>query len=625
MVTMKSILKKVIIFSIVAFFIPISVKAYDYTIDNYYIEIKINEDNSYDIVESISTNFEELRHGIIRKIPIINYVERVDGSKNTVAAEISDINTNIFSTYRKENGFYNIKIGESSKTIIGDQTFNIRYKYQIKNDPLDDMDEVYFNLIGNDWDTTISNVNFRIDMPKNFDKDRVYFYSGDYGQTNGSNIEYDINDNTIIGHTTEKLLAHQALTIKINLDEGYFKMPKKNNTTIISVCIIVLGGIFVFINFYLWYKHGKDAKIVQTVELFAPDNLNSLELAYMNKGSARAKDVTSLVVYLANKGYLEVEEYKIFNGEENVDKFRLIKLKEYNESNKYEKEFFNVLFKKGKTEINSDEYQKDIELASKIYGLKNEIDADKRKIIMEETYNNSAINYLFLILGLIIVILPVVHPLKEFGNLEIVNFLIGLIPILFLFGASLIITDDGSVNIKNTMIAIPFALCALGVYSYVFKPFLFDKVYINNYWISIISLIVGVIFNRLMPKRTKYGTEILGRIRGFKDYLQIVEKEQLEALVMKYPTYFYDILPYAYVLDISDLWIEKFEQIKLKTPSWYVNSSDFDFVHFSDSIDCIVDDITNSSLDFSNSSSSDSSSGGGFSGGGSGGGGGTSW
>ena len=55
-----------------------------------------------------------------------------------------------------------------------------------------------------------------------------------------------------------------------------------------------------------------------------------------------------------------------------------------------------------------------------------------------------------------------------------------------------------------------------------------------------------------MKKRTEYGIKILGRIKGFKNFLETAEKEKLEEMVEKNPTYFYDILPYTYVLGISN-------------------------------------------------------------------------
>ena len=75
---------------------------------------------------------------------------------------------------------------------------------------------------------------------------------------------------------------------------------------------------------------------------------------------------------------------------------------------------------------------------------------------------------------------------------------------------------------------------------------------------------------------------------------------------MENSEYFYNILPYAYVLGVSDKWIKKFESISLQAPSWYDSPNTFDM----------------RTLSYSDSGGS---SGGGSSGGGSGGGGGGSW
>lgn len=67
-----------------------------------------------------------------------------------------------------------------------------------------------------------------------------------------------------------------------------------------------------------------------------------------------------------------------------------------------------------------------------------------------------------------------------------------------------------------------------------------------------------------LSKRTKYGLEMLGKIKGFKNFLSTAEKDRLESLVNQNPTYFYDILPFMYVLGISNKWIEQIEDITLK-------------------------------------------------------------
>ena len=108
-------------------------------------------------------------------------------------------------------------------------------------------------------------------------------------------------------------------------------------------------------------------------------------------------------------------------------------------------------------------------------------------------------------------------------------------------------------------------------------------------------------------------------------------------LVNENSTYFYDILPYTYVLGVSNKWIKKFESINVNPPTWY---------NYSDSIDIFMTSTMNtfnyimtaspikynpswdskSSWDSSSSwSSSDTSSGGSSSGDGSVGGGVGAW
>ena len=125
-------------------------------------------------------------------------------------------------------------------------------------------------------------------------------------------------------------------------------------------------------------------------------------------------------------------------------------------------------------------------------------------------------------------------------------------------------------------------------------------------------------------KRTEYGNKMLGKIRGFKNFLETAEKEKLEALVEKNPNYFYDILPYTYVLNVSDKWIKKFESINLEAPNWYDGYNSFNLASFSSFMDDTVS-AASSSMSSSPSGSGSGSSGGGSSGGGSGGGGGSSW
>ena len=146
--------------------------------------------------------------------------------------------------------------------------------------------------------------------------------------------------------------------------------------------------------------------------------------------------------------------------------------------------------------------------------------------------------------------------------------------------------------------------------------------YLITYIIGIICIVVLIVFAKIMPKRTPFGNEILGKLRGFKRFLETAEKPQLEALVNENPEYFYNILPYTYALGVSKVWMSRFETIAMQAPDWYVsyNTSTFDMHEFN----YFMND-TMKSAQSAMSSSPSSDSGGGSSGDGSGGGGGGSW
>ena len=120
-----------------------------------------------------------------------------------------------------------------------------------------------------------------------------------------------------------------------------------------------------------------------------------------------------------------------------------------------------------------------------------------------------------------------------------------------------------------------------------------------------------------MNKKTQYGEDIVAKVNGFKEFLEKVEKDKLEKLVEENPNYFYDILPYTYVFNISKKWIDKFKDIPIPE----TNMGNFDYTD----VGSLSDVYSNISFP----SSSDSGSGGCSSCGGGGGcsscGGGGSW
>ena len=78
------------------------------------------------------------------------------------------------------------------------------------------------------------------------------------------------------------------------------------------------------------------------------------------------------------------------------------------------------------------------------------------------------------------------------------------------------------------------------------------------YIISFVAIFVTGFVSIFMNQKTDYGQIISAKVMGFRNYLMTAEKNQLDVLVEENPNYFYDILPYTYVLNISDKWISIF-------------------------------------------------------------------
>ena len=148
-----------------------------------------------------------------------------------------------------------------------------------------------------------------------------------------------------------------------------------------------------------------------------------------------------------------------------------------------------------------------------------------------------------------------------------------------------------------------------------------NKIYLITYFIGMVSIGILIVLKDILPKRTPYGNEMLGKIRGFKNFLETADKSKFEELINNNPEYFYNILPYTYSLGISNKCMEQFEAMVLESPSWYVGYTTFNVHKFN----YFVKNVMNSAQLSVSTSSSGGGSSGGSSGGGSGGGGGGSW
>ncbi|MGN1123233.1 MAG: DUF2207 domain-containing protein [Eubacterium sp.] len=534
--------------------------SYDYYIENYDINMKVMENNTVRVTENIDAYFNIQKHGILRYIPIECNVNRARGDGGVVKAKVKSVSVSEnYEAYTDDYNNYVIQIGDEDKTFEGEHSYTVSYDYVMGKDIGEGFDELYYNIIGDGWDTYIKNVTFKIEMPKEFDQSKVGFSSGAAGTVGSGNILYTCDGNTITGSLIGGLNPYEALTVRIELEEGYFKFDLFAYYLKIALMIIIPLICLVTV-LALWSKYGKDKKIVDVVEFYPPDNLNSAETAFWYKGSLSSKDTIALLIELANEGYVNIvqtEKKKLLK----KDSFTIEKAREYDGADINKKIFFNGLFK-GTSSVTEDD------LSESFYVTANTI-----------VGNISSSKNVF----------------EMFDKKSIMMVVVGALTSIIGAAASILIYNSGFGTGTETL-AVIFA-----------------------FLLSVISLIMSFFIRR----RTEKGHQLKQRINGFKIFLETAEKEKLEAMVEENPKYYYDILPYAYVLGVSDKWTKNFEGIVLEPPEWYYGST-FDRIMFWHFMNSTMSRATEAMTSTPQTSSS-SMGGGGFSGGGAGGGGGGSW
>ncbi|MBN1968077.1 MAG: DUF2207 domain-containing protein [Candidatus Delongbacteria bacterium] len=617
---------------IIIFYGFINAKEY-FVIDRYEININVLESNVYEVTEILDVSFSQPRHGIFR------YLET---KYRNYPVEITDIEVRGHQArYTETRNKLIIIIGSEDEYVEGNQRYVIRYKYDVGDDRNSNMDEFYHNLIGLDWDTDISEAKFSIQMPFDFDSSKLNFTSGTIGSVDNSNVEWKVEDKTITGSIKSPLGSYEGLTVALPLPEGYWINAKKH-ISYRDLFYQFLGYpyylIIILISAFLWFKHGRDKKLYPSVEFYPPENFSPAEIGYIIDGRVDNNDVTSLIIYWAEKGFLDIEQSK------GTKSLTLIKKKDPDSSFKdYEKRMFRALFKSGGDKVNLDDLVNSF--YKTIMFTAGDIERSFTKDPQKKIYESNNKKYTFLIglmsfFPLIMISFEVFLTIPE-GTISgnnappfIMGSVFGLFLVIPMFLFAYGVTTPYGYKQKSIKIMLIITSLVLAGLSYLLIAFLIDiaRVSLEKYIAALVSTFISSVFMYLMSKRTPYGDQILEKVLGFRKFIDSAEKSKLEELFDSNPSYFYNILPYAIVMGLSSKWSKHFEGLSISKPDWYIHydyydDNDFSTTNFTDHFNSSFNEIVTkvNSSPSSSSSGGSSSSSGGSSGGGSGGGGGGSW
>jgi|LGOV01.1.fsa_nt_gb uncharacterized membrane protein YgcG len=636
----------------------------NFDVSSYHISIQIDEENNYTITEKILIDYDVYRQGVILSVAdtITLYLDDLEGDGYVAKSYYTDVADLDVKTYSGDlialdtdgvitGGMLTeysgkieyltnyVDIYTTDGAILNSSTsyvHEVSYTMEFGFDKLDSYDFFYYNLVSTDLVEDIDHVSFDVTLPSNFDytfnndsdESTIKFFSQTDVSVANMFANEDINnfaivDNKISGVFDGMLGAGDGLTIRVVLPNDYFNTQYDPSTDYILLgffILLLLGGLATF-----YSVKGRKQTVIPVVNFYPPDNMTPAKMGYLYDGRVDSKDITSLIIYWAQKGYLKIKEDK-------NEKITLIKIKDLPSGvgvRSYEKTVFNGIFKsKDEVKMSSlkNKFYKTMAEAKKQVKTDLPYDVfDKKTTKAKNTLQALAVLvFAFTIFKLAIAsVFPILFGIFPLDLPIIAVILLGAgLSFFLVYNLIQVFSDEKNYDAKKYKIFI-FTSIFLGALYVFIIIFWFGDIYNDMFYLKYISIFLGLFLSYLAAKsrsRTKRSAEHAGNIMGFKNYLMTAEKDRIEMLVKEDPEYFYNVLAYTYVLDVTDAFAKKFEAIALEDPDWYVSTSfnnhTFSIVVLSNRMQSSLNSMSNSL----SSAPSNSGSGGGYGGGGGGGG-----
>lgn len=544
---------------------------YDYFYYNRKVLVNVGEDNTIDVSEFIDVYFRSPMTGITRILPLYSNVAQEHDITEINRVNISGVTVDSTYTTVIKNDCLYIKTGGST-AITGFNRYNLHYKYELGKDPLKNADEFLMYIIGTDADRPTVRCQFEINFPKPIDKDNVHIYSN---RNDDGFLEYSVDDKKITGETTSYLESGERIFCKVYMEDGYFSKASRvyDIASIISISSVT---VIVIICMYIYFLSAKRNTFGHTIEYYPPHMLSSLEASYLRRGRADDKGIISLLPYLAQRKFFEITELSKDGSSQSKANSGYIFRKKSNKLRMKpdEKVFLNGMFKNAdKNSALGGEDEEVIFDDSLKYSFYKYADNIKE---MTEKREGSYAGF-FAPFG--------IHVRLKYEILVLLlSFLSISLPASIMIGGgdfSLIILALMTLIISVPQIIARFFKITARIIMYMFLDAISiigiaqAQSLVISQKTALITAVAAVsvlsTFSCLVDDiRTPYGTKLYGRILSFEKTFSMLDKRKMTELCEKDPNYFYNVFPYIYSLDMTNVWSLKIKQADMeRPPEWY--------------------------------------------------------
>ena len=539
-------------------------------IRSFHSQIQVQRDGTVKVTETISVLAagDQIRHGIYRDFPTI-YQDRWETRFHVhfeMLAATRDGNPEAFRTESISNGV-RIYLGSADVMVTpGEHTYTITYTATRELGFFPDHDELYWNVTGNGWGFPIDHVAADVELPGvPAQQVRLEGYTGHEGSTAKALTATMRPDGVANFETTQRLGMYEGLTIVVGFPKGFVHEATQqekwqwffedNRAATVGLIGLALTLLYQFVT---WFMVGKDpAPGTIQVQYEAPEGLSPAALRYLVKMRFDDKCFSSLIVDMAVKKYLQIEQ-------KNDGKFRLVRCsKDTSQLSLEEERIAQGLL--------DDRDAFDLVQANHtdMQSTRKEVEDLLRKK-EESVYFVRNSKYVIPSLVLTGITLLAVIALSDSSNLPAALFMCvwltgwsfgvaALSAAVFnAWRAALHATGLAQLGIFGALFLTAFAVPFFG--GEVMGLFMFARA--TSYVATVLLIVLAssnFIYHELLKAPTHMGRELLDKVDGFKEFLGATEDADRRYAIDHSPATYEKFLPYAMALDLERQWTARFQ------------------------------------------------------------------
>lgn len=330
---------------------------------------------------------------------------------------------------------------------------------------------------------------------------------------------------------------------------------------LIILAVILAAVLIPFLVYY--FKHRDKKELVTTVEFSSPDDMTPAEVGFLIDGVVDGADISSMLVYWAGKKFIEISKDK-----KNQKLIRLVDaLPE--DAKDYEKVLFNKIFGSDK-EVFVNEISKKLGSDQTVAKVSTQIE----KSVGEKYFDSKTITYRQFFICFFATIFYFAVSYCGIMFYPVSGIFATITTGLFILCSDWVLNyyDYRHKNnaFKGRLISFVCFLILIGaIAAGCMILFIILKLYFEAFFLLAICVVMffSVLLSRNIRIYTKEGKEKLGKIIGFKEFIDTAEADRIKMMVEKNPNFYYDVLPYAYVLGVSDKWIKNLDVVQNDYPN----------------------------------------------------------